>query len=218
MQQSAKFRQLERRLKALRRHFLPKSFSVTGDYSPRQIDLAMAYRLLCHAEIEHHLEEASKDLAIFKVKEAKVGNVSFTVLTLVAYYKIGWGGLETDVFFEGENSKPDKSNPFKHPIGELLEDALKGYLGHVLKDNHGIRTENLKRILRPVGVDLEKLDATWITAMEDFGKSRGETAHKSSVGVSRQIDPKDEFDRVGQLLLGLMVVDAQLINLRNSKC
>lgn len=216
MAQSPQFRKLERRLKQLRRHLLPKSFSPTGSYSARQLDMASAYRLLCHAEIEHFIEDAAKAVVLCKVNAAKLGKVSLTALTLVAYHKVGWDGLLVD---ENDNAIPqtDKPNPFKHPLSKLLTDAAQEYFGRIVSNNHGIKTENLQRLLKPTGVDFDSLDQAWLTEMDEFGKQRGLTAHTSAVGVTRSIDPKDEYDRVEILRNGLETLDQALNKLLNSK-
>ena len=44
MSVSARFKQLRTRLAELREHLLPKSFSLTGDYTDRELDRARGYR------------------------------------------------------------------------------------------------------------------------------------------------------------------------------
>ena len=48
---SQRFITLEQELRNLRKNFLPRQFSLTGNYSERKIALAVAYRVLAHAEI-----------------------------------------------------------------------------------------------------------------------------------------------------------------------
>lgn len=176
----------------------------------------MAYRLLCHAEIEDYVEEASRTLVLSKIKEAKAGRATLTALTLIAYHKTGWDGLMNN----GDDvplSKVVEPNPFKDPIAKLLENAAQEYLGRIVSNNHGIRTANLHRLLKPTGLDFDSLDPTWVTEIDEFGKARGLTAHTSSVGVTRPIDPKDEHDRVVQLRNGLEKLDVLLNVLLKSK-
>ena len=217
MARSSRFRKLERRLTELRRHLLPKNFSPTGDYSARQIDLAMGYRLLCHAEIEDFLENISKDVVLAKVNHAKTGKATLTTLTLLAYYKIAWDGLLDSQNEEDAVHKPDKSNPFSKPLNKLLDDAAHEYFGRIISNNHGVRTDNLKRLLKPTGFDFESLDPMWLTTIDEFGKQRGSTAHTSIVGVTKNLDPKDEFDRIELLRIGLGDLDENMNKLLKSK-
>jgi hypothetical protein len=57
---SARFKEMRSRLKELRKHMLPTTFSPTGNYTERQQDHARGYRLLAHAEIEAYLEDVSR--------------------------------------------------------------------------------------------------------------------------------------------------------------
>lgn len=218
MSQSMRFRKFENRLKQLRRHFLPKTFSLTGDYSARQLDMTTAYMLLCHAEIENHIEDAAKDVVLAKVKESRAGTVNFTSLTLMAYHRTGWEGLlEKDEESDSASAKVEAPNPFQDPLGKLLDNALGEYLGRLHKNNHGVRIANLHRLLKPVGIDFSLIDEAWLVAMDGFGQARGFAAHKSTVGVTRPIDPKDEFDRIELILVGLKELDVLLTKLAKSK-
>lgn len=177
--------------------------------------MTSAYRLLCHAEIEHYIEDAAKAVVLCKVNAAKTGKVTLTALTLIAYHKVGWDGLLAD---EDNVSCPsERPNTFKQPLSKLLADAAQEYFGRIVSNNHGIKTENLQRLLKPTGVDFDSLDHVWLTEMDEFGKQRGLTAHTSAVGVTRSIDPKDEHDRVEILRKGLETLDQSLSNLLKSK-
>lgn len=197
---------------------LPKVFSPTGDYSSRQRDLTMAYRLLCHAEIEHFIEEAARSVVLSKIKIAKdTGVSSITVMTLLAYYKINWEGLLDGTLENDIPHKTDTTNQFKHPLSKLLDDAAQEYLGRIVSNNHGVRIDNLRRLLKPTGIDFDCIDDTWLTVIDEFGKQRGLTAHTSAVGVTHQIDPKDERDRIDSLCKGLKVIDDLLNKIHKSK-
>lgn len=98
-----------------------------------------------------------------------------------------------------------------------MDEAISDYLGRIIRFNHGIRIDNLHRVLKPIGVDFDSVDETWLATIDAFGQARGETAHKSAVGVTRPIDPKDELDRIEAILIGLKVLDESLSMLLKSK-
>lgn len=218
MSQSTQFRKLDRRLRQLHRHLLPRKYSPTGDYSSKQLDMAMAYRLLCHAEIEQYVEDSSWSLVQTKIATAKSsGRASLTALTLVAYHRTGWDGLlNKDVLLDLKKND-GVYNPFKHPIGKLLDESLHTYRVQMVNNNHGIRTENLQKLLKPIGVNFDNLDEDWLIAIDNFGKLRGEIAHTSGVGVTHLIDPKTEADRITMLVVGLKALDELLVRLLKSK-
>jgi hypothetical protein len=181
---------------------LPAAFSATGVYSARELDRARGFRLLAHAEIEAFIEDVT-----FEKAKASVSNwdnhqvTSETLFCLLAHYHQGFA---TDA---------DKSPPFpetsrlkvKEAIKEAVTAALKQY--RVLQDNnHGVREENLLRLVLPVGVRRDDLDPLWITNLNEFGKKRGDAAHRA-VGVQQQIDPRTEWEVVAGVVVGLKKLD-----------
>ena len=72
-------------LRALRKHFLPPQFSVTGTYNPRWHNLAAGYRLLAHAEIEACLEAIATAASARCVHEWKYKHrIGLTTVSLIA--------------------------------------------------------------------------------------------------------------------------------------
>ena len=63
MVRSRRFKVLVVRLDELRGRLLPPKFSQTGQYSAAQYDMAKAYVLLVHAEVEAFLEDRSREKA-----------------------------------------------------------------------------------------------------------------------------------------------------------
>src|ERR1700674_3195458 len=63
MAKSRRLRDLEKRLDVLHVHFLPTQFSPMGQYTARQHDLARAYVLLVHAEMESYMEDRAREVA-----------------------------------------------------------------------------------------------------------------------------------------------------------
>jgi hypothetical protein len=89
MARSARFRDLERRLRELRAHFLPRQFSRTGSYSPRVIDRTRAYRLLAQAEIESCVEDLARSLASREYQAWEIDREPRTCLmALVSFYDV----------------------------------------------------------------------------------------------------------------------------------
>ena len=74
MRLSNRFKELRSRLRELRLHLLPASFSPTGDYTDRQQDRARGYRLLVHAEIESYLEDVSRETVTQAIRDWKKSN------------------------------------------------------------------------------------------------------------------------------------------------
>lgn len=210
MANSVRFRELVRRLEKLRRNLLPGKFSPTGSYSERQLDRARGYRLLAHAEIEAFIEDITLATAKGCVASwVKTKRASHALLCLIAHYHSGFDDDE-----EGLQPKfPETSRPkTKDAIQEIVQIALKQYIT-IHDNNHGVREKNIKRLLLPVGVKKEDIDPTWLTNIDEFGKQRGELAHKT-IKVHQEIDPKGELNTISDLLVGLDAIDKAVRSIR----
>ena len=87
----------------------------------------------------------------------------------------------------------------------------------IIKDNHGIRERNLRRLLKLVGInvnDPNQVDPTWLADMDSFGKLRGGLAHRSGVSLGSIMDPFDAKRKVDNLLRGLRDLDRRLQKLK----
>lgn len=204
-----RFRELRRRLAALRANMLPATFSPTGSYSERQLDRARGYRLLAHAEIESFLEDVTMQVAKAAVLNwISKKKTSDSLICLLAHYHVGFDMEGEDL----EPSFPDTSRQkVKEEIKEAIQNAFKQY-NTIHDNNHGIREKNFKRLVLPIGIRIDQIDPTWLTNMDDFGKVRGEIAHKT-VKIQQQIDPKSEFDRISDLVSGLKDLDKLILSL-----
>ena len=129
------------------------------------------------------------------------------LLAFLACYHSGW------VEYDGTNqAKLIELAKFRKQITEKVEDIIdlaQQQFIHRLQENHGVREKNLRTLILPTGIDLDSLDQTWITDLDDFGKKRGDLAHlsKSTTGA---INPQDELNRIKALLRGLKALDEKL--------
>jgi hypothetical protein len=90
-------------------------------------------------------------------------------------------------------------------VDEAINIAQNQYIT-LVRNNHGVKENNFKRLVLPLGVDFEKIDKTWLANLDSFGANRGETAHKTK-RASSQINPEDECNAVKMLLKGLRELD-----------
>lgn len=208
MAKSPRFMELRRRLADLRRHMLPANFSPTGDYSDRQLDRARGYRLLAHAEIEAFIEDITLATAKAAVSDwSNSKKPSNVILCLLAHYHDGYNTGSGEVF-------PVTSRPkTKEAIKEIVQVALKQYVA-LHDQNHGIREDNFNKLVLPMGIRRDELDPTWLTDLDQFGKRRGDVAHKA-VKAQQQIDPRAELQDVNKLLIGLELLDSLIQKVRN---
>ena len=207
--QSSHFRDLTARASRLRKHFLPKKYSPTGEYSKRVLDRASAYRLLVHAEIEFFIETISSEVVLKKTKSwNKSKKASNVIISLMAAYHTGFDIDEPDNELMSPKSRPK----LDENVDKIIEKSTQQYLNKN-NANNGIREKNIKTLFLPIGVLYKDLDSTWLADISSFGSDRGEVAHKSEK-VRQSIDPKMEYDRVKNLLLGLAKLDRMILNIK----
>lgn len=206
---STRYKELSTRVAELRKHLLPRKFSLTGDYTDCQLDRARGYRVLVHAEIESYLEDIVKEVVtncIHKWKQNK--KPSSTLIAFLASYHSSWN--VNDDISNQEIIQIAKSRKREDSIFNILVAAQKQFI-NLIEKNHGIKENNLKSLILPTGVDINQLDQTWLANLDSFGKLRGEIAHKTK-RTTTQVNPKDEFDRVKSLLKGLKDLDVLVLN------
>jgi hypothetical protein len=204
---SSRFLALSRRAQELRHRFIPKIFSPTGTYSKRQRDLARAYRLLVHAEIEAYFEDRARDVALKAARKFRIeGKPRVVVMNLIGFHS------------DSRNATPEKiiqsySRGINH-LAESLDKAVESYM-RMLSKNHGIRQFSILNILLPLGFGVSNIAPTLLATLDSFGANRGEVAHKS-VKAQQQIDPKTELDTVSMIIKDLEVIDDKFSNLWKS--
>jgi len=208
MPYTPEFQKLKSRLRELKINMLPKKFSPTGDYNNRIQDRARGYRLLVHAEIEAYLEDVSRIVVNKKINEWKKNRIPSRILiSFIACYHSGW--VEYDEVHNEEITKLAKSRKnIKEIIEEVIDHAQQQYMNNIMT-NHGVRKNNLKKIIIPLGIDMTDLDQTWLNDLDDFGKKRGDLAHKSK-STQSSIDPKVEYNRISNILEGLKELDKKI--------
>jgi RiboL-PSP-HEPN len=195
---SARFQILSRRVQQLRRRFIPKAFSPTGSYSERQRDHARAYRLLVHAEIEAYLEDRAREIALRAVQSFKAnGRAKSIILNLVSFHS-------KHRPINAMKLKEIYSGKVNH-VAEAIDSAMLSYT-HTITNNHGIKQEDVLRLLLPLGFRLADLDSGLLATLDSFGANRGKVAH-TSIKAQQLIDPKTETDTVDQMINGLITVD-----------
>lgn len=210
MARSARFRQLERDLRELRLHFLPRRFNRLGLYAARVHSRAAAYRVLAHAEIEAYFEDRSLEVVRTALDNwKKKSTVSRTLMCL-----LGYAGRHMDE--PPPTVKPEQ--PTQADVWELrlrlsrkVNEAAKVYYAAV-KANHGVKESNILRLLLPLGIDSDTLDQVWLASMNTFGEQRGEAAHtsRSSWKLKQLPDPETELKVVMDLVPQIKEVDEHL--------
>ncbi len=203
---SIEYLQLCRRLEELRRNFLPAQFDPTGNYSAADYDRVRGFIALVHAEIEAFIENRCS-LVASRCVDQWISNrqTSLVVISLHTICANGWDGLLEKPSFK------KLSNEIS--VEMRLKSALEQYV-QAIGGNNGVKEPDLKRLLIPLSIRFSDLRPGWVDAMNSFGGLRGQVAHKTSVGVIQQPDPKDLRKTVWKdLVPGLRHLDLLLTSL-----
>ena len=166
-----------------------------GPFSPRVYDRVRALRVLACAEFERYFEERAYSVAL-KARDNKLKTPANEMVrsALCASYLTGFV-LETSV--EVPRAKIAR-NFFEVDYASFLNQAIVAY-EKAVKDNHGVRDDNLRAILRPIAFRFEAIDPLFLPEVTTFAKQRGEIAH-IGVCVTMQLDPKTELAKLSNLL------------------
>lgn len=196
---SSRYRLLAKRLNELRRNLLPGEFDPVSQYSDEIYDRTLAFRVLAHAEFESFLEErALEHLRSALTAWGKSGSPSRCLVSLVAYSEVSRAEAVT---------KPQKS---PRRLQHCINDAARDYFHYVRERNHGIKEENILRILLPLGIDEHDLKQQWLLDTNEWAKRRGESAHQTG-RVQVRPDPLKELKIVRSVRRGFYEVDKLLL-------
>lgn len=198
----------------LRKHLLPRKFSPIGEYPSRVYTGVVAFRLLSHASIEEYLETRASDIAVAASKAAALGHVSFSAACLVSFTEHNFGPPPETM--EAPQDSQRKFWAEKIDIRARISRSTSSYIKYARMENHGIREKNVLRLLVPIGADCSSFDPILISELNSFGERRGIFAHSSAVThVTSKPDPKDELDKVSNIVKLLRDVDKELDRVRS---
>ena len=194
-QNSIQYRNLCRRVQKLSFCYLP-TVRIDGNYTKKEQDDIRAYSLLAHAEIESYIETVSKNKAQNALNKWLLDKKynSKILLTLACFI--------------------DQSERIRS--ASTLENKMKlitGSYNVIVKNNHGIKEENIHNLVLPIGVDESALDNTLMSTLTSFGKTRGEYAH-TSASVQTMPDPVTIQNTINLIITSISDLDLQIKSLK----
>ncbi|MEN5054513.1 HEPN domain-containing protein [Sphingobacterium kitahiroshimense] len=198
MKNSNRFKQLEERIDFLRNNLLPQS-KINGDYSDLEQDLTRSFVLLVHAEIENYLEDRVEEKVNTSFNSWKTNRKRSNVIASINAF------CNHDLDTGGKHTKSNKQN-----IEYRLNLNIQKYKS-IIYTNHGIKRDNIIDLLLPLGIEINDIDDTWLSIMDNFGSNRGLIAHKKHT-IQLMIDPKTVLNDVYlNILPELKQIDLKLI-------
>lgn len=128
-----------------------------------------AYILICHSAFENYLEGIGRSAAFEALRIYK--KESIITKTLVALIS---SKILNDV--KDNKSKTKLSSDLVSNI-EIFSTEANNLYYSIIESNNGIKKEDQKSILLPVGVDPELIDVELMNNLNRFGELRGDEAH-----------------------------------------
>ena len=185
MANSAKYTSTTARIDQIGVNLLPVT-NPAGTYTDKDQDLIRSYCLLCHAEFESYIENITLEV----VKKA------FDKWQLNKQ-------LISPIIFHLAFNYTSKIKDIPYSL------IVKAFLDYekTIKNNHGIKENNLNNFFKPIGYEM---DSVLKISLNSFGGTRGEIAH-TSFSTQQPLDPVIEKTNVQQILLGLGVFDDELV-------
>lgn len=193
---SRSFNNLEESVKELKRIYLNDGNFRTIP-NPDDQELARAFIVLVHAELEQYIETSFEELSIDALKGVSTGQFSRVAISLLAFSGIPaqTGGAKLRMPTSGGSAIPSTGKKDKSPrlLATRYGEAHGQYL-QMLASNNGVREKYLAALGIPLGLDAQRIDPNWINDLELFCSSRGVWAHLSRtnhLAKIGEIDPRD---------------------------
>jgi hypothetical protein len=155
---SSKFKQLQTNITLITSEFRNfNSIVTTLPLNQRKLRACIA---LIHAEFEGYFESIALSIIDAYTANRLSRKQKAKINKFITFYDL--------IKFNGE----------KHSIQDRINACIKEYRNLLVKKNHGIKDENLLKILLPISYPIDDLDTTWLTTMTSFGSLRGEMMHQ----------------------------------------
>lgn len=159
-----------------------------------QQEMARAFIVFAHAEIEWYVERASLELNEKVLNAGKAGAFSASSLALLTF-----AGIDP---VKGGDSLGVAKNPrtLSMRLGQACANHKK-----LAEENEGIREKHLAKLFVPLGLDADSVDSAWLGELEAFSSKRGALAHMSrseSRASPLAINPVDTWIQCERIVWG----------------
>jgi len=170
------FKELSDRIDELSRRFLdPQIPNETDPAFQPDVDGIAAFRVLAHAAIEEWLEKSARE-EIAKLSAKSPVRAAHRLLLLAQVLDI---------------SIP-RMVPFDGPALKKAFEAVLREAGKWIDDNNGIKTGSFCVLTLMCGGPPDEVDFALTSALDAYGKSRGDVAHKGLTAVRTVRAPSAE--------------------------
>lgn len=188
------FQALSDGVERIERAFLNFNPRPSGNYTPRQLTMAAAYTVFCHAEIESYLEGWALAFVDYADNQWRLGKATVPLVHICSFHE-GRGALT--------------SVPNKNIWSEVIGKAVAKHRA-VIRRNNGVKEVNFCELFSPVGFDVREVDSILLADLTAFGVLRGDHARNSHGALMvTNFDPFDRRRKVVNIINLLSVIDGQ---------
>lgn len=212
MAASALFNDFASRIAEIKGHLLPE-IKEDLSYSKEEIDQLRGFLVLVHAEIEDFVETRILDEITLRKKQwsAEPRVASGVLMGVIAFCGRNWPAT-----VDSATALPNTDAPrwqFRDMHCRLAQAVTD--INRVIREcNHGVRQQNMLSLLLPIGFSFDEIrDLNLLDDLDQLGRFRGETAHRSARRVTQEPDPADVQNRVDRVMENLERLDRAIAQL-----
>ena len=176
----------------LKKHYLQYNKTTPLPTSTEQ-ELARAFSIFFHAELEHYFEKVALKLIDDVEMKFNSGIINSSTLSIIAF--CGTKFVNAGEALSGNNYRTLKSE-FSKRTKDLKDQIEK---------NHGTSEKYISKIFIPLGISEKNIDPAWLSEINTLADDRGLFAHKSIVDSPKRpetINPADVEARYKRIIYG----------------
>ncbi|HCH0556626.1 TPA: hypothetical protein NKO30_006758 [Pseudomonas aeruginosa] len=191
---SSHFAQLGANLLELKRVYLSSGAAPALPSAEHQ-EMARAFLVFAHAELEWYAERICIDLTELVLTEAKHGRFGSPTLALLTF-----SSLEN---INGGDSLGGKKAAVRL-LTKRVGDASSKHK-QLAEANEGVREKHLAKLFVPLGLTASQVDSAWLAELDTFASSRGAFVHMTrseSRASPLAVNPADVWQLCSRLVWG----------------
>lgn len=196
LRNSSLYKKMEKNIKLLKKQFCTSAVLSNPISQTSQLFID-AYLVLVHAEFESYIETCINN---------KIDNDLIKFRTSHQLTK----SLASCAAFSNKQHNPsqDLTSALSNSFESILNENV-NQLHDTIDKNHGIKQYNIVPLLTKIGFDFNSVDHTEFLELDNFGKVRGDIAHKS-IGIRAPVTITDEELRIQRLLKVFSDIDKNI--------
>lgn len=187
---SSEFTLLTSNIHKLNRTLLPVP-KTNGAYTEEEKIRIKTFRVMAHAELESYFEHRCMRI-IEATKSCTNPSARPKIISSLKCYAAKKEG--------------------RYNTKKLDSDVISDYRSKI-KDNHGVKENNIYNLCNPLGIPIEKINPALIATLDSYGSIRGIFAHNAinhvpvNPGITVILDPTTEILAISSIINNMRLLD-----------